>query len=408
MFAFLTVFIWSMIVYQIIHTMLVFGWWDGMYHQYVSASKDLVWILACCVIAIRYRTLVYKYIQSYRVLLITFVCVIVRSILLSVWQGVSTSLIIIGFKYVLYPWVIMVTALWIGYCVSQTTLDRYLKRFGRAMLITMYLGIAWFALKLMMPTMMYHLWYGPVGDFVVWYNPPLYYRTWAWWRPRYSGLMAWPNNLAYLLVGLWPMMMVLRSSYKHRLVHYMILMLSIVATFSRSARIALWGQYFYKQYSTHRLSIYHIIGIIAIWVMMVMILMTWKYQSTLEHFQSTLQAVQTRLSQPRWYGLGYSGPSALHHGSIIPENTYLQWLIDIGIVGCGGIMIMIYVLVSQIKKIRSDPYYGIYVQAWCLGMIWLALQGMFLHVLEDSTVNYLMFVSGGLLIWYLSHVDRHH
>lgn len=331
------------------------------------------------------------------------IILLIRSLFWSRYQGVSWWLIIIWFKYVLYPIIILMTSIWLWYCITTQHINSYLKRFSRMMICVLCVWVIWFGIKLSFPELMMNIWYGPVWDFVVWQNPPLYYRTGAGGLPRYSGLMAWPNNLAYLLVWLWPLVLLLRQSSKYRMIQTVGRLMSVVLTISRSAWIATVMQYI--------ISYRHLITTLSLrsrylwwWMIIVglVMLVSFKYQSTLGHMDSIIEGISIRYQQPLWYGLWYSGPSALHHGSIVPENIYLQRLIDIGIV---GFVCMISIIVLLIIRFKSLPKHLLtsYLHARWLGIIGLAIQWMFLHVLEDSTVNYLVLTIGWLLLGYLSY-----
>ena len=370
-------------------------------------SKDLIRLGWCIVIGLLHRQKIKIYIRDYKYILGVFIILLVRSFFWSRYQNVSLWLLIIWFKYVLYPVMIMITAIWLWYCISSEDLHIYLKRFGHISILILASWILRFVIKLSFPDFMIQIWYGSVGDFVVWHNPPLYYRTGAGGRPRYSWLMAWPNNLAYLLVWLWPLWWLLWQFTQFRIVYIIGWAISIISTISRSARIATVVQYLIIRHhllvSLSRRLIYLLLCVAGAGMVM---LMSLKYQSTLWHVNRTIEAISTRYQQPLWYGLWYSGPSALHHGSIIPENIYLQWLIDIGVLGFVCIWSIITLLIIKIRSL-SNHFFVPYLRARCVGMIGLAIQWMFLHVLEDSTVNYLVLVIGWLLLWYLSNQHDH-
>ena len=396
-----------MIVYQVIHTVLVFGIMDGTGHQIVSASKDLIRIFACIALMIWSYRMIKWYLH--RRLWIWIICLITIwwSLIRSWYWWVDTNLIIIWFKYVIYPFVILLTATRRWYCISDNNLTTYLRRLSYIAIRIWIWGFIWFGFKMMMPQLAMEWWYGPVGDFVVWSNPPIYYRTGAWGRPRYSWLMAWPNNLSYLLVGLWPLLIMLWKWSSYQYIKKVWLILSGILTFSRSAWIGALWQYIiihYRQYTIQNK--YIKIIWISTMICIVWVLVWFKYDSTIWHLHSSIQAIHTRIQQPMGYGLWYSWPSALHHGSIIPENTYLQWLIDIGLIGTAWLIMIIVMIIRTIIAIDKKNLYRPMVYARGLGMIGLAIQGMFLHVLEDSTVNYLVLIVWWLLLWYISRVDK--
>jgi hypothetical protein len=137
-----------------------------------------------------------------------------------------------------------------------------------------------------------------------------------------------------------------------------------------------------------------------------------KWASTLWHIKAKFGSIAYVIQQPSWYGLGTSGPAIHHNWTILPENYYIQLMLDIGTIG----FIIRAILVLQItriekkiqewiKKIKNNPQHEIVylIRKWltiwrvCLLIMWL-----FLHSFEDSMINYLFFVSRGILSGYLS------
>jgi hypothetical protein len=155
---------------------------------------------------------------------------------------------------------------------------------------------------------------------------------------------------------------------------------------------------------------------LSVWVLVLCLL--WlvglsvlKDTSTLAHIAKKFSSLSYVINQPLGYGLGSSGP-AIHHGAwILPENYFIQLMIDIGTV---WFLIRIF-CVSQVgglvRAIRTNSWTKttnskgiIYsVRKWLtIGWITLLVMGMFLHVFEDSMVNYIFFILRGITTGYLS------
>jgi len=58
-----------------------------------------------------------------------------------------------------------------------------------------------------------------------------------------------------------------------------------------------------------------------------------KDSSTLAHITNKFSSLGYVINQPLGFGLGSSGPAIHHNGGILPENYFIQVMIDIGTVG---------------------------------------------------------------------------
>ena len=149
-----------------------------------------------------------------------------------------------------------------------------------------------------------------------------------------------------------------------------------------------------------------------VWILIaVAILSVRKRESTVGHITSKLSTIPEVISQPLWHGLGSSGPAIHYEWKYLPENYFLQIMLDIGTVWflVWTFMLMCLLLV-QYKviwinkwKLTSEEEYQLQVfyklQTWffALFVMWL-----FLHVFEDSMVNYLFFTIYGIVLGSLS------
>jgi hypothetical protein len=137
-----------------------------------------------------------------------------------------------------------------------------------------------------------------------------------------------------------------------------------------------------------------------------------KWASTIDHIKAKFGSIQYVIDKPSGYGLGTSGPAVNYNGTILPENYYIQLMLDIGTLG----FILRTMLIFQItrlarkieKKLKStnNNTQMIYL-IWRWLNIWrvcLLVMGMFLHVFEDSMINYLFFVSWWILSGYVSTI----
>jgi hypothetical protein len=101
----------------------------------------------------------------------------------------------------------------------------------------------------------------------------------------------------------------------------------------------------------------------------------------------------------------------VHHSwDFLPENYFLQLMLDIWTLGfilwCFVMLFWIYkekILRKNIinQNLWNKEVYHIFIalQKW---LVALFIMWLFLHVFEDSMVNYLFFVIYGISLWYLS------
>ncbi len=131
-----------------------------------------------------------------------------------------------------------------------------------------------------------------------------------------------------------------------------------------------------------------------------------KWESTLGHLQAKFGGIDQVIASPLGYGLGTAGPAIHHQGLLLPENYYLQLMLDIGVFGfmlrCGVMFLLFwshYRCSQEIsaKEFSKDPFLQMLIPLQ-QGLLAFLLMGMLLHVFEDSMVNYWFFILYGLSI----------
>jgi hypothetical protein len=179
----------------------------------------------------------------------------------------------------------------------------------------------------------------------------------------------------------------------------------------------------------------------------VVVLSVWKRWSTVLHFQAWFDGIDAIIANPWWYGLGSSWPSVHYTGVYLPENQYLQIALDVGVwwlvIWCWVWWVLLRGVLIKISnywkhfchscKGRNPPWTAInfgntqrngkwmvdsvfmdpgsspgwqYVPLIIPLLLWwvgLFVIWMFLHVLEDSMVNYwylsLLGITMGMVLW---------
>lgn len=425
MFLFLKIFLTIIVLYHVLHTIFVFGILWSEYGFLISSSKDLIWLLFIIIlVVVNYKTF-FWFLKKYYKLINLFIFLLIWSIIISIINHISVIDMIIWFKYGIYFMVILISSIFIWYIVQQKKLSFVMKGFFEfffyLILISIVFGWVWHVLKLSAPSWFYSIWYWYVWDFKVWENPPIYYRTGKWWDPRFSWLMSWPNNLWYLMVlFFWFFMFYVNELLKiskeiplfniiKKFFYKFYYILLLIITFSRWAMIWVWVQLYVFLIRVYKLSVKKLFFLTSCFVLFIVMLSLWKWSSTSDHIDAYINTINYVIKKPFWYGLGISWPSANYDWYIMPENMFFQILIDLWVIWLIiWLWIMVYILKivnhictdkSKLSKLKENEI--MILKLLTLWLIWLLIEWMFLHVFEDSIVNYLFFVFYGIMIWYL-------
>jgi hypothetical protein len=334
--------------------------------------------------------------------------------------------IFVGIKYGLLYLLIFLSATFIGRLCSEKKINNFLNFLKYLLITTLIAGFLRQGLKFIRPDLFLHIGYGPFNDFKFGIKPPIYYLTWYQWTPRRQGIFSWPNNYGYFLIAFLPAIFFflkqrftnikeLFKANKTTIINSIILVawiLAIVLTLSRTAFIgwivglAVMNIQRIRKHKKISLGI----GIVLLaWLVGLSIL---KWASTLWHIKAKFWSIQYVIDQPSGYGLGTSGPAVNHNGTILPENYYIQLMLDIGTVGFilrTLVILQITRLAKKIqisfKKIQANTSNQIIylIRRWLnIWRVSLLIMWLFLHVFEDSMINYLFFVSWWILSGYLS------
>ena len=373
--------------------------------------KELTWFIFIVYCLWQYFGSLWSYLRKTQqeILLLTSIVVrwVVATGLQHGWQMSTWVNIAIWLKYGLYSSIIFYTAarVWYSSPLTQSDIINYIKRLCHVLVRFCIVGIIWQWLKRFYPDIFYHnLWYGPIGDYHPNQPHPIYYRTGPWWWPRLSWLMSWPNNLWYLLVAYASLIPLYVHQWRARILYYA----ATIMTLSRAALLWSWVQWvlyglkYFGRRGKWLIWWLIVLCIISIWVLSVI-----KSQSTVEHLTRTLWAVQEVIDSPWGKWLWSSWPWVHWNGSILPENFYLQLLIDYGTIPFIGRCVYWYCIIRRSKlMIESQFLISAPLRAYVAWLLWLLIVWLFLHVFEDSVVNYLFFVPFWLLWWYWLRINN--
>lgn len=422
MLKFLKGFFILILLYHIIVTIVCYGilWWQ--YPELPSLIRDWLRIWFFTLMFFVYRKDWKNYFGKWKYPWIAFIIMIIWWIVISLWADKSISDMLIWIKYWFFYIFIFLSASFLWF-VGKGKLEK-IKSLKNIWYYMVWIVVLWFVrqiAKLIWPDFFMQIWYGPLNDFFFGKNPPIYYLTWFEWTLRWQGLFAWPNNYGYFLVAFLPIIILLfkvqvkklwellKLKNNLNLICIIIWVLAILFTLSRTA-ILWWALVFLllniDRIRKNKTKTWIIILISIVWIVALSI---FKWSSTLGHIYAKFGSINWVVQNPMWLGLGTAWPAIHHNGTILPENYFIQIMIDIGTIWFilwAWIWYAVVLIEKKIKKsfIENNNDAAVYLIRKYLNIGWLCLliMWLFLHVFEDSMVNYLFFISYGIITGYLT------
>lgn len=414
-----------MAVYHIIVTVLWYWiiWWNSQ--TIISIIRDILRIGFIVLVAIWDNEWIKWYWQKWKKVRILFGILILFSLWISYIQWTTLYNMMIWIKYWFYFLIIFLTASFVWY-VGIKKFDK--QTFYRVQYLLIWILFAWIARqigKIAKPDLFMEMWYGELDDFSYWTRPPLYYLTWYEWTMRWQWIFAGPNNYGYFLVAFLPLVLLIwwysiqsiKNFIRHprENLHFLLTILWLVAiamTLSRSAILGAAVVLIFlakDRIKAHKKISIWIFLIIIAWIVWLSFL---KPESTLWHLQANISYIWEIINHPLWHWLGTSWPAIHHEGTMLPENYFMQIMLDIGSVGfilrCAVILAIFIIFKSIENNFKAIDHNkedsAAYLQWQRLFLWWMALfiMWLFLHVFEDSMVNYLFFSIFWILSGYLS------
>ncbi len=398
---YIKIFLRIIVAYHVLHT--VFLRWMGVGDAVLLSSlKEILRFGFVMILLLLNPKQTWAFIRNWIWLVIGLIVLTIRALLLSHYQGVNVMTMVVGVKYDLIPLFIVVSAMFVGTLLSTSTGARRVKDLWQMLLFVLLGGLIRQIAKIFLPDLISSLGYGPVGDYTLASAPPLYYRTGPGWWMRLQWLFSWPNNYGFLLVAYFSVIVSLfftknkernLSSLQNILIGILFIG-SIIRTLSRGVivgavlqcLILLW---LYKPQWKR-----YIGWLIWAWVLCVVVLSVLKRDSTVQHFTAWTEGWSAFVEKPLGHWLGSAWPAIHRAGVYLPENHYLQLLLDLGLPGfLLRIRVIVWVIVCGRQKNIAQSSHEEQVR-WLLiiWLLWLLAEGLFLHVFEDSMVNYLFLI----------------
>jgi hypothetical protein len=406
------------VLYQVISTFFVY-WIHLCWSSMLALVREWIWVLFLLVALILGYKKFKRYWKYWEKACIAFLILIIFSVSLSRFKDVSRSNMFIGIKYWFRWMFILISASFLGYVISEKwQKSKLIQILPRVLVWIVWAGFLWQWAKLLRPDFFYSLGYGGLNDYTQGENPPIYYLTWFEWTLRRQGFFSWPNNYWYFLVVFLPFVWrFFTNKIKKKentvlsVIALVVRMAWMVATLSRAVLVWMvvvfvalyWNQLKSKKRWLLRWGIWLLVALAVLSVL--------KRESTVGHITSKLSTIPEVISQPLWHGLGSSGPAIHYEWKYLPENYFLQIMLDIWTIwflfrtfAILCLLLIQYKVIGVRKwKLTNEEEYQLQVlyklQMWffALFVMWL-----FLHVFEDSMVNYLFFTIYGIVLWSLS------
>ena len=406
------------IFYQVLSTIIVYGL-KLCWASYPALIREWIRLLFLFIVLILWYKKFKPYWKHWKKTWIAFIILIIVSVLFSLLKDATWSNMFIWIKYWFWWTFILISASFFGYVISEKwQKSKLIQILPRVLVWIVWVGFLWQWAKLLRPDFFYSLWYGGLDDYSYGENPPIYYLTWYEWTLRRQWFFSWPNNYWYFLVAFLPLVWrFFTNKIKKKgdtvlsILALVVRMAWMVATLSRAALV--WMVVVFVALYRSKLKLkkrWLIRG--WIWLLVVLaILSVLKRESTVGHITSKLSTIPEVISEPLWHGLGSSGPAIHYEWKYLPENYFLQIMLDIWTVWfLVRTFMLMCLLLLQYKviwinkwKLTNEERYQLQVlyklQIWffALFIMWL-----FLHVFEDSMVNYLFFTIYGIVLWSLS------
>lgn len=422
--SFLSFFLILVLLYHILTTVVGFWFFWGAFPQLPALLRDGIWIVFFLISTISFRKYLPGYRKRWKWARISFLILCVFSLILSRFKDKSFYDMFVWFKYGFQYISFFLMASVLGWISAKQDTAWHLKslfyKIPFVLSSVVLLGFIWQGAKLLWPDLFFSLGYGPLDDFHFWDKPPLYYLTWLGGTLRWQWIFSWPNNYWYFLVAFLPLILASfpinlsgRKSLfsKQNSINIMISLLWFIAIFATLSRTAIIGMIIvlalvkFGRWKNHKKRAYVFWWIVLLGIIGLSLL---KWSSTIAHLHAKLWSLSYVFQHPWWYWLGTSGPAIHHNWTILPENYFIQLLLDIGRIGfllwtgtivfCSKLYLKTLSFLKQQNILHAET-----LRAYGIGFITLLIMWIFLHVFEDSMINYMFFVLLGTYLGYIQN-----
>lgn len=416
MLLFIRCFLWVIAVFHILSVVLIYNTNSWLWSTSMALIRELVRSVFFVIIIVFYSHKNHhkRFLEKFSTTIGLTIFLFSYSIIFSLLKWKWMFDIVIWIKYTLRYIAIFLMAIYIWSVIqtqqeSEKKIKQFISWLTKLIIGIIIGGIIRQLLKHTIPSFFYYLWYGPVGDFVLWSAPPLYYRTWPWWMPRLSWIFAGPNNYWYFLVlySSFVLYWIQKKAKKSKwLLYWLLYWFSALTTLSRWVLVWIISQcmtilYIARKKINYKIWYIFSFGITGALIILIIVSL-YKWWSTIEHITKSMEWVKNIIQNPMWFWLWTAGPAIHYKWTLLPENYYLQLIADIGFFWAFIWLLLWIHIGSMIKQIiiKNNNKNIFIIGSMLLGLGWLAVEWLFLHVFEDSMVNYLFFIPFWIILWY--------
>jgi len=413
-----------LIFHFIITTFIRFQLWVDFWLEFLNTAIVNLWkevYLAFIYFLIIGYAVKNKKVFKANTILIFFIILFVVSILISLLNWFNIKALILGIKYDF--WILLPVVMYQLIDFDENDKKNFYNFFLKLIKITIVLSLFFEIIRFVSPKILYLIWYWPLGDWIPWQKPPMYFETWFYWIRRFSWIFSGPNHMAFYFVAFWPL--ILLSIFYRRLhfIWWILYLILLIWTLSRSGAIAFVWQiilialFIFIYNKNLRRKILFIVDFLALmaWIWWVYLYLTWKYHqiilrgsSTKWHITKSLESLEKiKENLFIWHWLWTAWP-ATHYTKtdVIPESWFLQIFYELWFVWWLLWFAFLLLVVRNLyltwnkKFMKNIDIMKVSLSIW---VIWLLIQGLVLHSFEDSMISLPLF----MLIWiFLSWLDN--
>lgn len=343
----------------------------------------------------------------------------------------------IGIKYGFFYLFIFLSASFVWFTSLKKLDIKHINWIQYFLILIVIFWFIWQILKIIKPELFMNIGYGKFDDFYFGANPPIYYLTGFEWTTRWQWIFAWPNNYGYFLVAFLPLILlwfkwktnkisdIIKNPFAH--INILVILLWILAIVMTLSRAAILGMVLIfvllskdRIKRNKKISIIWLVALV-IWIWALSYL---KSSSTIWHIQAKMSYVNEIVSNPLGHGLWNSGPAVHHQWTMLPENYFMQIMLDIWTVGFllwAAVIFQILIIFKKLEfRVQNSEQEKRNSKLWTmnselvllhwkrlyLGRTILLFVWLFLHVFEDSMVNYIFFICFGLISGYMTNLQK--
>ena len=421
------ILLFLLIFHFVLTTFIKFKLWqyvDFLNNSFINLWKDIYLLFIYILIIIYWiknnKLKNIKNITTYIILLIILI-----SLFSSIINFQWIKSIILGIKYDI--WLLFPIIFYQVLDINKNDIDDFFSYLIKLIKITIILSLLFEFIRFVNYEILYYLWFWPIWNWKVFWQPPVLYQTWSNGVERFSGVFSWPNHLAFYFIVFWPIILISILNKKIHYIWWILYIILLIFSLSRSGLIAFFVEIFiliifiFKNYKQYRKAILYLIlwWFLIFSILWLYIYKSWKYKEIILRWKSTEWHYLKSKSAIKWikdkiligHGLGTAWPASYYSKKeFVPESWFLQIFYEIWILWWFVWFYLIFYLIYKLNKSKKITYPELtsdnILKIWiCIGIIWLLVQWVVLHSFEDAMVVLPLFITIWILLSYIKNND---